>query len=118
MTAERSRHQDRLIDAVVGLESVLLQGIRQELGFQFSLRGAWLLGRTSHDRLQWMDKLKRVYIARSEVVHGDARGHTKLDDATVAISVDALRQVLARIALNGWDPKQLQAALDPVPFGQ
>lgn len=118
MTAERTRHQDRLIDAVVGLESVLLQGIRLELRFQFSLRGAWLLGGTSHERLQWMDKLKRVYSARSEVVHGDARGHMKLDDATVAISVDALRQILARIALNGWDPKQLQAALDTVPFGK
>ncbi len=118
MTAERIRRQDRLIDAVVGLESLLLQGIKQELRFQFSLRGAWLLGRSSQERLEWMDKLKRVYGARSEVVHGDARGHTKLDDATVAISVDALRQILARIALKRWDPKRLQDALDTVPFGQ
>jgi hypothetical protein len=46
-TTDRQQHADRLIDACIGLENLLLQGIQDELSFRLALRGAWLFGRHS-----------------------------------------------------------------------
>lgn len=71
LAGSRLRHEDRLVDLVIGFEAVLLQGLQNELSHRFSLNGSSL----SH----WIHKAPRqpsyhlfrsAYAARSALVHG------------------------------------------------
>lgn len=71
LAGSRQRHEDRLVDLVIGFEAVLLQGLQNELSHRFSLNGSSL----SH----WIHQAPRqpsyhlfrsAYAARSALVHG------------------------------------------------
>lgn len=71
LAGSRLRHEDRLVDLVIGFEAVLLQGLQNELSHRFSLNGSSL----SH----WIHQAPRqpsyhlfrsAYAARSALVHG------------------------------------------------
>lgn len=66
----RTRSDDRLVDLVIGLESLLLFGTRDELKFRLSIRGARILGRGLDERENWRKTLGDMYDLRSAVVHG------------------------------------------------
>lgn len=76
----RSSLEDRIIDMSILLESTLLYGIKDELAYRLSLRGAHLL-KSNRDAKQTYKYLKKFYDLRSDIVHDGKR----LDPA---ISID------------------------------
>ncbi|MFN8606797.1 MAG: hypothetical protein U0931_04655 [Vulcanimicrobiota bacterium] len=93
LAGSRLRHEDRLVDLVVGFEAVLLQGLQNELSHRFSLNGSSL----SH----WIHKAPRqpsyhlfrsAYAARSALVHGYG---PKIKLHRIESMSDELRHLLA-----------------------
>ena len=85
---------DRLIDAWIGLESLLLPAEKEgELRFRASLRGAWFLAENSADRARIFAELKKSYDCRSAVVHGSEKS---VPESIVLQAEDYLRQVLRK----------------------
>ena len=66
----RTRLDDRIIDYAIGLEALLTEGERAELGYRFALRGATILEEGGADKQQAFNELKELYNARSAIVHG------------------------------------------------
>jgi hypothetical protein len=64
----RESAEDKLIDLTIALESCLLSGLRDELKYRLSLRGAALLARLRPPR-DTQRILSTMYDARSSVVH-------------------------------------------------
>jgi hypothetical protein len=54
----RDELDDKLIDAVIALESLLLPDIKDELKYRFSLRGSWILGKSQKDKIELFSFLK------------------------------------------------------------
>jgi hypothetical protein len=115
-TTERQNPSDRLIDASIGLESLLLQGSNDELSFRLALRGAWLLGQSANERSEIFGQLKKVYDSRSRVIHGGIQAPA--EPAIVDAAVDSLRRALRKIAELNVNPKQLSDRLNAVVFGE
>lgn len=68
---ERVRPEDKLIDYMIGFESLLLLGTeRQELEYRLALRGSALLNNTPEGRAVTFKELKTAYRERSNIVHG------------------------------------------------
>lgn len=68
---ERIRPEDRLIDYVIGFESLLLKGDEKgEFAYRLALRGTMLLSTSSDKRKVIYDLLKEAYRERSRIVHG------------------------------------------------
>jgi len=93
LAGSRLRHEDRLVDLVIGFEAVLLQGLQNELSHRFSLNGSSL----SH----WIHNAPRqpsyhlfrsAYAARSALVHGYG---PKIKLHRVESMSDELRHLLA-----------------------
>ena len=109
------RYNDQAIDLGIALESILTYSPRagdaanQEIGLRLGLRGAWLLGKTSTERRQVFDHIRKIYDLRSRGVHGrDIRNASdwseprrRLNDGAVLVS-DLIRAVLARRAWPDW----------------
>jgi Apea-like HEPN len=68
---ERVRIEDRIIDYVVALEAILLEG-GMGLTYKLALRGAALIGKGSDDRQKVRERLKSAYVCRSNLVHGES----------------------------------------------
>jgi hypothetical protein len=74
----RAKPEDRLVDAVIGMEALLLAGLdresrRGELRFRFALNYSTLFG-TPEERRRAFRRAKHLYDLRSGVVHGSALG--------------------------------------------
>lgn len=113
--AVRPNPADRLVDAVIGMEAILLAGTSQktELRYRFALHYARLctdgMAREAAFRFA-----RDVYDLRSKVVHGDAfDGPIKVGDANLApdSAADAARE-----ALRGLVKRFLHAAPSEQPF--
>jgi hypothetical protein len=65
----RREREDRLIDYVVALESLLVES-EGELRYRFALRGAALLGVSADSRQAVREVLKAAYKERNSIVHG------------------------------------------------
>lgn len=89
-----------LLDLVIALESVLLPKIQTELQYRFALNGATLL-RDSLPPLETFARLKKLYHARSQVVHGEV---LKLEQAQEARSEAATlaRAVTREVIRSGY----------------
>jgi hypothetical protein len=61
--------EDKIIDLAISLESCILFGLRDELNYRFSLRGAALLGNKIINSQKTSSILKALYKSRSEIVH-------------------------------------------------
>jgi hypothetical protein len=68
--AERGSPDDALVDLVIALES-LFGGRGGELRLRISAALAWLLANDSEGRIAIQQRAKRVYDARSKLVHGE-----------------------------------------------
>jgi hypothetical protein len=76
--AERETADDALIDLVIALESLF--GGPAELTLRISTSLAWLLGGDAPERAEIQRDAKRVYAARSKLVHGDELGDDQAHD--------------------------------------
>ncbi len=75
---ERRNIEDKLIDYMIGLESLYLPNGNDELTFRLSMRVAFLLGDQDH-RKEIFDFIKKMYATRSKIVHGNKHGLTNDD---------------------------------------
>ena len=93
LACSRSRPEDSLVDLVIGFESILLQGLQNELSHRFSLNGSslahWVLGKP---RKESYHLFRSAYAARSSVVHGYGR---KLKSSRLESLSNELRHLLA-----------------------
>lgn len=117
-TGERLISEDRVVDAVVGLESLLLpDGGQNELSYRMALRGAYVLGRSAAKREEYFQRFKTAYNLRSNIVHGSDRSRrstiSQMDDAT-----ELLRLVLRALIDRGADRQAWITFLQTNVFGE
>lgn len=99
----RSRPDDRIIDAVIGMEALLLAAIEKgsELSFRFALNYAMLFEGAAARR-QAFKMAKCLYNLRSTIAHGSTPNQKdfKIAGETLAdagkIATDALRLIITR----------------------
>jgi len=65
---DREKPEDKLIDYVTALESLLVKEM-QELSYRLSLRASLLLGNNSKKREEIYNMVKKAYTLRSKIVH-------------------------------------------------
>ena len=73
----RNDVEDSLIDAVIGLESLF--GARAEIAFHVSSGVSRLLGKDADEREELFKSTKRIYDARSKIVHGSQKDLKKIN---------------------------------------
>lgn len=102
---ERVRPEDKLIDYLIGFESLLLKPKeQQELGYRLGLRGSILLGKTSDERKRIFKELRTAYGERSNIVHGRAiKEIVKIGTEKIQFNefVDRVEEHL-RLAIKGF----------------
>jgi hypothetical protein len=121
-SSQRNRFTDVLVDAVVGLENLLLPDTSSELAFRLALCGAWILGADDPGlRRQWFGRLKAAYAVRNAVVHGGGgRKHRPQSDFArkeAMDSVEALRLILTNLAESGLERDAWKAHVSDVALG-
>ncbi len=87
---------DKLIDVMIGFESLYLRHVDSELKFRLATRAALHLGKNTNERRKVYDCLSTAYALRSQVVHGetgDLRGHKLLKKGGWASPVAILEQL-------------------------
>ncbi|MHC1592740.1 MAG: hypothetical protein ACXQT1_01510, partial [Methermicoccaceae archaeon] len=68
----RMKDEDRLVDYIIVLESLLLSGGEMsEMSYRLGLRAAHLLAKSAEDRERIFETVKAAYDLRSRVVHGN-----------------------------------------------
>lgn len=99
---------DALVDFVIALEALLLQGVKEgELRFRFSLFGANLLDGQLDERQENYKRLQELYDLRSQVVHGN-KPPSKEDTVAGARRARELSARMLLVALErGW-PTQVE----------
>lgn len=70
----------------------MTDGVRDELKYRFSLRGAIILGEAGHDRSKAFEEFKQLYDARSAIVHGGSLA--KLNLGELAVNGERLLRVV------------------------
>jgi hypothetical protein len=86
----RDNDEDRVLDYTIALESCLLQGIREELRYRLSVRGAALVSGRA-DPVETQAKLSQIYEVRSGIVH---EGRSPTDLTIGKVCNDMLRLIL------------------------
>ena len=86
---ERRNLEDKLIDYMVGLETLYLPDGTAELSFRLSLRVCFLLFADKNERKKAFIFLRELYNVRSQIVHGKPY---KLTNEDVLIIEDYLRK--------------------------
>lgn len=77
---ERHHPEDRLLDAIIGLEALV--GGPSEMTFRVSLAVAWALApESAEERREVQKAVRRLYGTRSALVHGSKRRPENLEDA-------------------------------------
>lgn len=91
--AERNTPDDVLVDAVIVWENLF--GAKTETTLRVTSSLAWILGSSAADRRSRQTRYKKIYAARSDVVHGSATVRPQqiqeYSVEAVSISIDALR---------------------------
>jgi len=117
----RASYEDRLIDAWVSLEALLLGGQDGELSYRAAVRLAEFLGTSGADRKTIYDATKISYRWRSVVVHGLKPNSKKVKELvkrqslqeSVRLTIEYLRSALLKVLdLPGrFDPNRLESNL-------
>ena len=99
---------ERLIDATIGLETLLVggSGSSTEVTFRFALTGAWLLADVPAERSETYRLLNELYGRRSDIVHGNLTRKRKLPLYPQEVAVDLLRRLLLRVLDSEWTWEQ------------
>ena len=113
----RGSLEDRLIDAWISLEALLLEGLDGELSYRAALRLASLVGGNGPDRKDIYDRTRDSYAWRSAIVHGSTP-HRKLAkrlplEKAIHITTDYLRTALLKVLelSHPFNPNRLEAEL-------
>lgn len=104
--------EDRIIDATIALEALLLVGMQDELTNRLALRMAVWLGDTIEERDAIYKNAQAIYRARGKLVHGEQLDDKKMSPNELAeLAVGYARQALLKavewaVADKVTDPKQ------------
>ncbi len=82
--SDRERLEDRFLDLVVGLESIVNGDEKGEVTFKFRQRLAALIGTDAEERVEIFKSAGKIYAARSSVAHGTASAAKGLENLTAA----------------------------------
>lgn len=76
---DRESPEDKLIDCVIGFESLLLNA-EAELTLRLALRAAMVLGENKGDREKIFDEMREIYRVRNKIVHGSGGGRENINE--------------------------------------
>jgi len=114
----RASYEDRLIDAWVSLEALLLGGQKGELSYRAAVRLAEFLGTSGDNRKAIYKATKLSYDWRSAIVHGSPSSKKKLArryplQETVRLTTEYLRLALLKVLelCGRFDPNTLESDL-------
>jgi hypothetical protein len=115
----RGLPEDNIVDAWVGLESLLFTAGTGEITYRASLRLAALIGRDSAERRQLLKAARDDYGIRSRVVHG-VRLEASALESSARRARDFLRRALSTVLLmNGvFDPEVIESDLAAAGWAQ
>jgi predicted transcriptional regulator YdeE len=88
---ERRSNEDKILDYIIGLESLYLPDGYSELTFRLSLRIAFMLEKDGLERKKVFNIIKAIYESRSKITHGKK---SKLTINDVSKAEDILRKSL------------------------
>jgi hypothetical protein len=108
---ERTEIEDKLIDLVIALESLLIPHKSAEIGYRFRLRGASFLPDRLGDLVARIQLMKELYEARSSAVHSDA-GDDVVDHRLLNRAVDVFREIFNRLISESVSVEKVIADLD------
>lgn len=88
-------HEDRILDLMIALEALVLRmDAPTELSHRFSMRVAWLLGKTVQARKDVQKQAKDLYELRSKIAHGNPPKLTLPELKARADQLEALARTL------------------------
>lgn len=96
-----------MLDLGIALEMLLLDdNEKEQLALQFRLRGSWLVGKSSQDRIDKWNLLQEIYNARSSVAHtGMLHKNNRLKIEKIQQSLpqylDLAEAILRKIIISG-----------------
>jgi hypothetical protein len=106
----RDNLEDPVLDYTIALESCLLRGLNDELSYRFSMRGA-AVAAGKRDPVQVQSDLKRIYNARSKIVHEGRMPDPELAELCNELSRVILMCYIERLAA-GESVKAISEKLD------
>ena len=92
---------DRLIELRIALEALYARKGERSLAAGIALRGAWHLGQTFAERIDYRDLLRKVYADASNVIHAGEPKHASRDESLVERGQEACRQGILKILRDG-----------------
>ena len=95
---------DKFIDLGIALESLYLDGIRDELRFRLALHAAWHLGTNSAEKERLMRDFREVYDLRSRAVHTGSVEDTKTARGVLSRVQEYCRWAIIDIISRGTFP--------------
>jgi hypothetical protein len=104
----RPSFEDQIVDLCVALESVFAaESASGEISYRVSLRASRLLVKDPASREKIFSEIKSAYSLRSKVVHGSSDMKPKDWEkliSSISYARDIVRQVLLKMAEEGWRP--------------
>ncbi len=97
---------DKLIELRIALEAIYSKERERNLGAGIALRGAWHLGETLDERVEYRETLRKAYSDASSVIHAAKPKYCERDGSLLERSQEACRQGLLKILREGrpaWD---------------
>lgn len=91
---EKSTLADRLIDLMIALEALFNESA-DSIAYKVSLRCSSLIGASDREKWDYFKKLRRLYMDRNAIVHGDKKGIEK--DKT---RVDSLEEIVRKAIIK------------------
>lgn len=119
----RIQVEDKMLDLGIALEMLLLDdNEKDQLSLQFRLRGSWLIGQSSQDRIERWNLLQEIYNARSSVAHTGTlhkNNPIKIQKIREALPkyLDLAEAIFRKIIISGtpvWRDLVLGAPADPI----
>jgi hypothetical protein len=85
----------------------LYVGEYQELGYKLALRGAYFLEHDTKKRSDAFERIREVYKARSDIVHGGRKRPTNLDEL-VSYAQEYLQRSILKLLSNPDDMRRIR----------
>jgi hypothetical protein len=87
-------YEDALLQHVFALEALLSEGTPAGIGDRIATRAAWLVGTSDHIRHDVFKTVKKLYDARSSIVHGRDRDREERHPRELDETRDLMRRIL------------------------
>ena len=93
-TSRGDEYEDALLQHVFALEALLSEGDRDAIADKIATRAAWLIGTSDRVRNEVFKTVKKLYGARSSIVHGGERNAQKKHSRQLEETRDLMRRIL------------------------